>query len=67
MNQLLRILLRAFAGFEKKLTKSDTEKSIAVKILVAQVYVLACFTSTKVRACFASTKVLALLLQKYKY
>ena len=47
MNQLLRILLRAFAGFEKKHTKSDTEKSIAVKILVAQVYVLACFTSTK--------------------
>ena len=38
VNMLLKMLLRSFAGFEKRHTKSDTEKSIAVKIFIAQFF-----------------------------
>jgi len=38
VNMLLKMLLRSFAGFEKSHTKSDTEKSIAVKIFIAQFF-----------------------------
>ena len=38
VNMLLKMLLRSFAGFEKSYTKSDTEKSIAVKIFIAQFF-----------------------------
>jgi hypothetical protein len=38
VNAVLKMLLRAFAGFEKGYTKSETEKSIAVRIFLAQFF-----------------------------
>ena len=38
VNMLLKMLLRSFAGFEKSHTKSEKEKSIAVKIFIAQFF-----------------------------